>query len=244
MRIAVLMLGSSLLGSTFLVSCSSHWKLREPLDTGCTDPDEYYFDGDGDGWGLRNSESEFLCVGDDNSGFTATNNKDCDDADQGITGDIQSGCPGGFGSDWAGVVHGDSEYIVVFGESDLRSSASSSNACGHWGGADGDLATFANDAEFTAVADAILQGVYAGFIGVEVDGASWAFTDSPGLNLGAYWCDSLQPEPTGHITERLALVRASAAGDWCIGQASMADGYDDNDAHYVCERPAPDPADY
>ena len=255
MRNAVLLLGSGLLGSTLLVSCSSHWKLQSPLDTGCTDPMAYYYDGDGDGWGVRNSnEAQLLCVADDASGFTSVNNLDCDDEDPGISGGLGDGfgCPAGMGSlaEWVGVVHGDSEYLILHGTTNTLSGAMTSGVCNNW--TTGDIATFSNDAEFAAVSEANPEDVYAGFIGVEVVGGTWAFTDGSSLNLAAYWCDSVEPETTelnvdGESVPRdevLAIVKTSASASWCVGLASEADGYSDDNAHFVCERPKPTPVDY
>jgi hypothetical protein len=116
------------------------------------------------------------------------------------------------------------------------------------------------------------SAVFAGFVGIrwegEVDNGFWTWMDdSPDTLIdGIGFCEG-EPEPTDFFPNlflgnpehravmedelhrlRLALV-LNSAGAWCLGLPYEATGDPEGDygpdrGHFICERPAPDPAAY
>ena len=74
-----------------MVGCGSNFKTI-PTDPVCTEY-PWFLDADADGWGDPNSTGIMSCNPDDATGFTVTNNRDCDDADASVTGRAGSLCP-------------------------------------------------------------------------------------------------------------------------------------------------------
>jgi hypothetical protein len=132
-----------------------------------------------------------------------------------------------------------------------------------WGGA---LATFNNLAELnelTTWLDGVVgdSGYYAAWVGFEaVPGeATWKWSDKAvgeGLALNEVgYCDpGRHPDPSDarQAGLRLALVKRPG-DDWCFGFPSDANpdalgedefAYGERDAHFICERTPPLPADY
>jgi len=137
----------------------------------------------------------------------------------------------------------------------------------------GGLATFASQAERVALQQAVEAAVgedgrWAGFVGIgwsgPLVGGAWAWVDGTegDPRAGLPWCgnvaptpedffpglDPADPERAAGLEEELASVRLALAltdDGWCVGLPARAGGsYTRVDGHLLCERPAPDPADY
>ncbi len=197
-----------LLTSTLLLAgCGSSWDIRkgDSLVIGCAES-FFYADSDADGWGDPTSEPALLCEADVEAGLTASNGRDCDDANEAITGKIGPACPiqmvpGLDGADpaHAGVLFDQKEFAFLYGADTLvTANAEAATNCTLWGKAPaldpegalaGTLATFGSQPELAAVLDAVKaevdangSGVYAGFVGIHWDGANhytgaWSFVD-------------------------------------------------------------------
>jgi hypothetical protein len=241
----------SLLLPLGLSGCASTWVPGIIVDTSPTIT-AWFRDADADGWGTTDG---VMATQDDAAaqGFTAQNDRDCDDDDADVTGHVAPLCPDQIGSDFVPVVYGTTEFLVVTASSPMMSAAGAQDECGKygWGGA---LAAFEANDDLDAV-EATLATVspWAGWIGVVPNGGDWTWDPEQAsvvggaLNLQSFAaCD-----PAPHITgdparDHLALVKGSS-GTLCLGYPPSAGGdyaLADNAglAHFVCERPAPDPA--
>lgn len=210
----------------FLASgCGSSWDIRkgDQLTLGCAES-YFYEDADGDSWGDPLSEPQKLCQANVELGLTASNGRDCDDADPTITGLVGTSCPDGLvgTTNGAPVPHGGvifdpSEFAYVYGaDAPVTRHGAGIQACAGWGGSTydgaawqttGTLATFASLAELEAVRDdlegAVAGGVHATFLGIEWDGASidtgaWSWVDDSDdalLTQGFSWCGGQEPVP-------------------------------------------------
>jgi hypothetical protein len=243
-----------------LAACDSQWEIADDfvVDTDIAER-PYFHDEDGDGWGDFGSTGQLLPQPDQTSGFTAVNNRDCDDADENVTGITGSICPERLtlgGSAYTGVVY-ETEFVVVHDDSELVWPGHAEDACGPWGWGGG-LAQFADTTELAQV-QATLEDfpVYAGWVGVVGDGNNgWQWEDGTALAApfslcpGAPGSDEVDPE-----RQRLALLKLGAS-TWCFGtpdQVEQADwdesqypnpGYTEGEAYFVCERETPDPEHY
>ncbi len=74
-----------------MVGCGSNFRTI-PTDPVCT-PYPWFLDADEDGWGDPNTNGIVQCDPDGATGFTARNNRDCDDSNPDITGRVGSLCP-------------------------------------------------------------------------------------------------------------------------------------------------------
>lgn len=189
-----------------LASCGSSWDIRkgDTLPIGC-DVSYFYADGDGDGWGDPDSEPQELCQADVEQGLTASNGRDCDDANPSITGIVGTVCPAYMLSVDGGVLPHDglifdeAEFAYLYGaDAPVVRHQSAIEACQAWGAEDaegstnlGTLATFVSQAEVAEAQSAIEvsiaggSGVHATFIGIGWDGPSadpddgqWAWVDN------------------------------------------------------------------
>jgi hypothetical protein len=267
-------LAGALLATT---GCGYYWSLQQSIDTGCASLTEYFLDQDDDGWG-QSGTSVMLCSANQESGHTATNGRDCDDADPDVTALVGSVCPESLVTGDASFVaagYGDSEFVAVHASgTGVVWATEAATACGPWGWGGG-LATFDDLEDYDVVTSALdeVEAVYAGFvdIGWDTANARWVWLDGSTLDLASVgWCFGTEPTPEdfnayldpdsktypAEIDQiRLALVKREAG--WCIGEPRQAlpvgldtgelaefPEYTTKDAHFVCERPTPDPADY
>lgn len=245
--------------------CVSSWSLDMELQEGCGQR-AFFLDDDGDGWGDPDSEPVFRCEGDDATGFTSRNARDCDDGDVHTTGQVGSICPERLvtaATDYVGVIYGDSEYAVVVDdmvspeETELRWPQFGADACSArgWGGA---LARFETADELNQITAAISATMYAGWVGAVPNAAggwSWEGSEEEISNSVIPYC-SLLTADSSWVDEdaRLAIVKTEN-GSWCLGypdeMSDSASGagfglpeYDFQSAHFVCERATPDPLAY
>lgn len=194
------------LGPVLASGCGSSWDIRkgDQLPIGCAES-YFYEDADGDKWGDPTSEPQKLCQADVELGLTASNGRDCDDADANITGLVGTSCPDGLVGtvDGAAVPHGGvifdaSEFAYVYGaDAPVARHGAATQACAGWGGATydgaawqttGTLATFAKLEEIDEVKTALEaavaggSGVHATFLGIEwssasLDSGAWTWVD-------------------------------------------------------------------
>jgi len=259
----------SLLGFASIVAllagCSSNWTLNVQV-SGERVSKPYFHDADGDGWGDGGSELRMLSGADVGAGYTARNNRDCDDADADVTGLVGAACPADLvtgDSDWVGLVGASSEYVAMIAPSATVWPDEAALACAlGWGDsgerAPADLASFDSISEASDLAAALSAanvGDYAGFIGLQYhQGSGWAWIDGSDLapsSIGDGWCDpnlASEPQAEGQLA---ALVHDGAR--WCVGLPSTvstahpgipggsASIYADLYAHFICKRATPDP---
>jgi len=243
-----------------MVGCVSKWDLRAELPV--NQPVPYFLDQDGDGWGDPESDEQRQLSGDVDSGYTARNNRDCDDNDANVTGRVGSICPVQMvvgGSDWVGTVLQDQELVALYGTTDPVWTDAAQDACEDWGttldgGTNGKLAILTGERR-SAVIEALdlkLGGApFAGFVGASPQddvGAEWSWDDDETLIEDTDLCDDFVAQPS---LERLALVHRS--GEWCYGTPENAfiatpgpdaPAYAKFYGHFICQRDQPDPADY
>ncbi len=229
---------------------------------------------DEDGWGDSAVEPVQACEPLREDGFTARNGRDCDDGDSEITGLVGAVCPAnlitvdptGVAIQYAGVVYEDNEFVFVFGETtETQRHTVGDSACEMWAGSElvddlwvprGQLATFDSAAELdevkSRIEDAVGGSKYAGFIGIEWEGASegaWSWVDESSdtlLGQGMGWCGGVAPTPLdffpnlspdnpAHLDAiivemervRVAMILGDS-GEWCLGLPS--DGVREGDA--------------
>jgi hypothetical protein len=208
-----------------LVGCSSSWEIRVgdeiPIDS--CQLKLFYADEDEDGWGDRGVDGSWVvdCGADAESGYTASNGRDCDDTDGKIRGDVGSVCPQNLavGPDdvYAGVVSGGSEFVAIIGyESQVGYVAAEANCVG-WGGLvddgtdtstwveRGHLATFSKtqvaELKTLIVANLADDEEVEVFIGVQWNGTDsndgeWEWSDGsqePSLTSVFDWCGGEEP---------------------------------------------------
>ena len=255
--------------------CGYYWALQEPIDTGCANLASYYLDSDGDNWGEPGS-GVMLCRGNQESGHTASNGRDCDDDDPSVTGQTGSICPDllvSGGADYAAVVYGSTEFVAVHSNTMLQGAEAAAQSCGPWGWG-GRLATFDSQADLNAV-EGVLDDleVYSGFVDVEwdIDAQDWVWSDGSTLDMSSVgWCFGIRPAPEDFNAYldpdekdyeelvsaiRLSLVKRDQG--WCFGEPreALPPGLDTGEladypsytsvmGHFICERDAPNPADY
>lgn len=138
------MRGALLVSLLTLAGCGSYWDLRkgEELSIGCAGLLNWYPDADGDHWGDPGSSPTPRCGPDADNQLTASNARDCDDVDPGITGRVGSLCPSQMfsylneagSSCVAGVQSGDSEFVVTCEGSPLAGSTLARQECEAWAG--------------------------------------------------------------------------------------------------------------
>ncbi len=185
-----------------VAGCGSYWDLRsgESLNTDCEGKLNYYVDLDGDGWGEPSSAPEPLCAPDPNNNLTASNNRDCDDNDDGITARIEQ-CPASLvpaDGDYLGIVRGDSEYLAIDVPDGIRYSGAAS-LCDTWGsrlpGDDGegeaDLAQLVDGGERDDILDALESAGWTDvelFVGIVWNGDAWVWADGDPLSGTVGFC--------------------------------------------------------
>lgn len=236
--------------------CFSTWELQNAEQVDACER-WYFFDGDGDGWGDRSTEPEWSCEANVESQFTSRNNRDCDDATDEITGQTGSICPDNLtigDTEYLTPSLGASEFVAVYGLSDTTWGDDAQDSCGPWGWG-GSLATFSSPEEAATVSsalDAVLEPgePYAGFIGIQADGAGWSWADDSGPIPESSFCDGFVPDVDSFdpTWTRIALVRPIGQ-PWCLGLPEMTgvdedEIYGDGFAHFICKRPTPDPTGY
>ncbi len=122
-----------------MAGCGSYWDIRagEDLPIGCANLLNYYLDVDGDGWGQAGAPTP-LCEPDVAEGLTASNDLDCDDDDNQITGQVGSLCPEDLDPEgtscYAGLLRGDSEFLVTCGSSPTQRYSIAESRCHAWSG--------------------------------------------------------------------------------------------------------------
>lgn len=169
-------------------------------------------------------------------------------------------------TDFTAVIDG-SEFIIVHADTDLVWPAAAEDACGPWGWGGcvgeaeecGHLATVESQPQLNGLIDELPAGhAFAGWVGFGYDHAAatvtweWGYQDATGwqdddAGIAALrrFCDSSRDYTTAE-TPYLALV-VDASGNWCLGtpdEADMGSGdppYLPLYAHFICERPIPDP---
>jgi len=163
---------------------------------------------------------------------------------------------------YVGLRSAEDEYVAFYGTTPLDYGSLANANCGAWGELDADglptahLATFETYAEAKALMDTLETELgstrYAAFIDRRLDEQIWDW-QAPGTgapdelfnHIG--WCGTTPPDATRFT--QLALVFRGTANDWCLGSAEGANLPDETgpytryQAHFICERPAPDPAD-
>lgn len=194
-----------------LAGCGSYWDLRkgESLDVGCAGLKNFYPDADGDKWGEPDSIPTQACTADEAAGLTASNDLDCDDDDEGITGRAGAICPtqmvGGLATCVEGLRQGGSEFVGTCGETPLVAFGQAAQDCQAWAGWETPeavdegrvghrgLASLETDFEFNGVTDWIEQQVGSVPTAVWVDlrwsgsvtDGSWAWPDGSAPTLVA-----------------------------------------------------------
>lgn len=136
----------------------------------------------------------------------------------------------------------------------------------------GGLVTFGSQAERAALQSAVEEAVgdaaWAGFVGIrwagDLVGGNWTWEDGSNDALidAIGWCgdrplrpedffpglDPSDPERAAGIEAELPHLRPALVlreGGWCLGlPVDAGPPYTRSEAHFVCERPAPDPAAY
>ena len=144
--------------------CGATWgfggEANDVLYTQCAEPKTYYLDVDGDGWGdPLQLGMEDSCEPDANNFYTATNARDCNDAEDEVTGLVGSLCPSELvyseatDISYTGFVAGGNEFVYLY---NLESTPyvdmqDAEERCAQWGAAElidgvwtstGGLATF------------------------------------------------------------------------------------------------------
>ncbi len=224
---------------------TSSWELADYTPPPLGAERLWFEDLDGDGWGAGPG----LVSRREQAGWVR-NDRDCDDDDPDVTAEIGPMCPtelvsGDQPNDLVGHRGGRAEFVAVLGATPTGSAPPAEAAC-RWWGLSGGLATFESMAEFAAVRDAldrVSDGPYAGWIGLESDGQDWAWQGDASVEIidAIGWCQVNEPDPSLYVNA--ALVRTDGA--WCLGVPSDAGAsYGEFRAHFVCERPVPDPQDY
>ena len=179
--------------------------------------------------------------------------------------------PGGV--DYAAVVHGSTEFVAVHSDTAVISAAAAAATCGPWGWG-GHLATFDSQADLDAVQGVLEDlEVYSGFVDIEWDvtAQEWVWSDGSALDPSSVgWCSGSPPLPEDfdpHLDpqqldyeERVADIRLAVVKNdwgWCFGEPrdALPFGLDTGEvtdyppytpmlAHFICERDAPNPADF
>jgi len=223
-----------------------------PDDGECTEPDGWFVDEDGDGWGV--GEPSYSC---ENLEPLVRNNRDCGDEDASVTGRTGSACPAEMNADEATVVAlilGDKEFIAFGGDTGLKTANTAQDVCGTWAPANeaefAHLANFNDAEEYRQVRDGLVEPVrreanWAGWLGIgpgPIDDWVWQFGGS--LNMGDIGtCELGAADPMQDSA--LALVWIAGQVDPCLGTPEpLLGSYTRTQAHFICERPVPDPANY
>lgn len=247
----------STVGALSLGGCASVWVPDQAIDTDEV-PVAFFLDDDGDGWGT--GPGAMMIGGDEASGFTARNDRDCDDTNPSNTGQVGATCPTDLGADVEPLVFGTtSEFVVVRGASEPVTAEFAARACGPngWGGG---LAAFDSTDEVAQIAAAVSASAdWVGWIDAVVtagadtpspDDDTWGWDQSsaiPGtLDLSAIgFCDASPAAPKDGAQRHLALLRDGSGV--CLG---LPEGEVDGEtrtlteAQFVCERPVPNQEDY
>ena len=167
-----------------LVGCSTD---EETIDTNvpCT-PYPWFLDADGDGLGDAETAAVTQCEPDPTTGFTASNNTDCDDSDATITAAGPS-CPADIAGTAAIVEFaiGTREYLVTFPPTDDPSDGTGVIAmdavdeiCSGWGGAP----FVANDEqEIVALNEHVPYDTWAGWVGIVAVADAWTWDDGDAI---------------------------------------------------------------
>lgn len=229
---------SSVFALMVLGACSSNWEAVTEVDTDLALL-PFYYDFDGDGWGDPEVAPREMVSGDESEGFTARNDRDCDDSSPEVTGLVGSICPQGLmGSDtvYAADVYGGNEFIVV-GPTGTATTDDpldwgmvwpqyAEDACSPWGWGGG-LAEFSGTDDAKIVKDLVAgtEGslledgqVFAAWVGIVADGTTWKWESGEGVALDQIgFCGEQAPAvPADPARQRLALVR-QLPNRWCLG---------------------------
>lgn len=196
----------------------------------------YYMDADGDGWGDPNSERQEVCASrvDVESGITARNALDCDDADPTVTGRIDALCPNelvteieyepgtGDPSDWYVTARGsDTELVATGGSTPAGYPLAAEAACFYWGGSLAKLSSGDDKGNMLASIEATLDGTetYAAWVAI-----LWDYTETGDAAWGGTgkfrWMEPVDMDPEGVIPGAPAenFPELSGAGEnitWC-----------------------------
>jgi hypothetical protein len=262
-----LRLSLSVLALSMFAGCGYGWAPNQIIDTEVSKL-PYFPDADDDGWGDASSAGSLLNEG-GNAEFSVQNNRDCDDGNPDVTGLVGSLCPDQLATEEVPLRYGESEYVVTTGpvtadapESGQVWGTYADDACGPtgWGGS---LAQIDDTVELSTITDAVSDRPYwAGWIGIVSDGSGgWKWASGGTFDfgqLGGFCVGTDGPaSPDDPGRPYLALVKRQATGSFCLGYpedqfTNPADHYSNpaelaeihNNAYFVCERPAPNPADY
>lgn len=206
--VAALMMGTG---------CASSWGLTNADVLQNCKTKYYYMDADGDGWGDPNSERQEICDRDVDvdSGVTARNALDCDDADASVTGRIDALCPHelvteieyepgtGDPSDWYVTARGtETELVATGGNTPTGYPLAAEAACFYWGGSLAKLSSGDDKGNLLAAIEASLDGTesYAAWVAI-----MWDFeaTDSQSPNWGGQgafrWMEPEDMDPNGSL---------------------------------------------
>src|SRR5690606_36520266 len=113
-----------------------------------------------------------------------------------------------------------------------------------WGGA---LADFDEVDHFGAAWSAVRAPSFAGYLGLIRGPEGWAWAEGGGIEPATYgWCDPAEARRPIPYAEDEALALVRRADGWGLGRpADAGPPYEEGEgAHFVCERPAPDPAEH
>lgn len=251
----------SVVGAALLVACggASDVTLEPPCDGA------FYEDADGDGWGARDGAAE--CEADAGRSITATNNRDCDDGDPHVRGQVGAACPADLAADWVGVVYQDRELVAIGG--DPMTSGANQVGCELWAGPDGGALAQLDEGglayEVQTAIEATGASAWAAHVGASWDGSaevgSWQWEAGPVKPLEPPWAwcgleepvpfdfmphmDPTQPDHVAAVDAVVPDLRLAAVldgGAWCLGVPT--DTTSELEAMAICERSAPDPLDY
>ncbi|MEZ4234615.1 MAG: hypothetical protein R3F59_00300 [Myxococcota bacterium] len=199
MRWGLGIVGLSALGA----GCVSYWDLRkgEELPYGCVGELLWYPDADGDKWGDPGTTGKPSCGPVEQENRTASNARDCDDSDGGVTGRVGAICPAqmafleGGTPCVEGLQVGDSEIIASCGASPQVDAETAASDCVQWSGWDTEqpadavqpmnrgLAALETEAEYNSVTTWLAEGGEPRIVWVDlrwsgpVDGGAWTWPD-------------------------------------------------------------------
>jgi hypothetical protein len=180
------------------IGCSSNWVVRgDPVPLRNCQPKLFYQDADQDGWGAGGDDGAWVvtCDADADSGFTASNGRDCDDEDSTNTGAVGSVCPQNLvlGDDDVFSVRtsGGSEFMAILGSESTTNYTAAATNCASWAGqvdvtpeaetatweVNGYLATFSSEAEVVELHSLIEDSLTNGDSAAVYIGLSWSGTD-------------------------------------------------------------------
>lgn len=218
--------------------CASSWGLTDLGDIAQCKTKFYYMDADGDGWGDPAIEREEICSEnvDVESGWTARNGLDCDDADDGVTGRIDALCPHelvteieyepgtGDPSDWYVTARGpETELVATGGSTPAGYPLAAEAACFYWGGSLAKLTAGEDKGNVLSAIEATLDGseTYAAWVAILWD---YDLSSPSGADWGAKgnfrWMEPEDMDPEGTLPGAASenfpeLVGTGESITWC-----------------------------